>query len=67
MGGNIRANEDYDDDAFFSLETLEAEVKPDEVVGIVEIPGRVLAAGIEATHAGPPIPGTFALLNPHLI
>ena len=59
MGGNIRANEDYDDDAFFSLETLEAEIKPEEVVGIVEIPGHVLAAGIEATHAGPPIPGKF--------
>lgn len=59
MGGNIRANEDYDDDAFFSLETLEAEIKPDEVVGIVEIPGDVLAKGIESTHAGPPIPGWF--------
>uniref|UniRef100_A0A7S3KWW6 EF-hand domain-containing protein n=2 Tax=Amphora coffeiformis TaxID=265554 RepID=A0A7S3KWW6_9STRA len=57
MGGNIRANEDYDDDAFFSLETLEAEIKPDEIVGIVEIPGDILAAGIESTHSGPPIPG----------
>ena len=59
MGGNIRANEDYPDDAFFSLETMEAEIKPDEVVGIVEIPGRVLAEGIEFTHAGDPRPGWF--------
>ena len=59
MGGNIRANEDYDDTAFFSLETLEAEIKSDEVVGIVEIPGKVLAEGIESTHSGPPIPGWF--------
>lgn len=50
---------EYPDDAFFSLETLEAEIKPDEVVGIVPIPGRVLAEGIEATHAGDPIPGWF--------
>jgi 2',3'-cyclic-nucleotide 2'-phosphodiesterase (5'-nucleotidase family) len=59
MGGNIRANFEYDDDAFFSLETLESEVKADEVVGFVDMPGRVLAAGIEATHSGEPIPGWF--------
>jgi hypothetical protein len=57
MGGNIRGNADYPDDAFFSLETLEAEIKSDEVVGFTEMPGSVLAAGIEVTHAGPPIPG----------
>jgi 2',3'-cyclic-nucleotide 2'-phosphodiesterase (5'-nucleotidase family) len=59
MGGNIRGNEDYPDDAFFSLETLEAEIKSDEVVGFTEMPGSVLAAGIEATHAGDPRPGWF--------
>lgn len=59
MGGNIRGNEEYPDDAFFSLETLEAEIKSDEVIGYVDMPGHVLAAGIEATHAGDPIPGWF--------
>ena len=59
MGGNIRGNEDYPDDAFFSLETLEAEIKSDEVVGFTEVPGAVLAAGIEYTHAGDPRPGWF--------
>lgn len=59
MGGNIRGNEDYPEDAFFSLETLEAEIKPDEVIGFVDMPGEVLAAGIKATHSGDPIPGWF--------
>lgn len=59
MGGNIRGNEDYGEDSFFSLETLEAEIKSDEVIGFVDMPGHVLAAGIEATHAGDPIPGWF--------
>ena len=57
MGGNIRANEDYPPGAFFSVETLEAEIKSDEVIGCVPIPGSVLAQGIESTHAGDPIPG----------
>ena len=59
MGGNIRGNEDYPDDAFFSLETLEAEIKPDEVVGFVDMPGKVLAQGIKATHGGDPFPGWY--------
>ena len=59
MGGNIRGNEDYADASFFSMETLLQEIKEDEVVGIVSMPGYVLAAGIEATHAGAPIPGWF--------
>ena len=59
MGGNIRGGEDYPVGSFFSLEMLEAETKADEIVGIVPIPGRVLAAGIEATHGGDPIPGWF--------
>ena len=59
MGGNIRGNEDYADDSFFSLETLEAEIKPDEVIGIVDMPGHVMAAGIKSTHAGDPRPGWF--------
>ena len=57
MGGNIRGGEAYDIGSFFSLEMLEAEIKSDEIVGIVPIPGHVLAAGIEITHAGNPIPG----------
>ena len=32
MGGNIRGGADYSDESFFSLETLEAEVKPEEVL-----------------------------------
>ena len=57
MGGNIRGGEAYAEGSFFSLEMLEAEVKADEIVGIVPIPGSVLAAGIEHTHAGDPRPG----------
>lgn len=59
MGGNIRGGTDYPDDGFFSLEALEAEVKPDETVGIVQMPGWLLSEGIRATHRGPPIPGWF--------
>lgn len=57
MGGNIRGGEDYPDGSFFSLEMLEAEIKSDEVIGVVSIPGSVLAAGIECTHQGDPKPG----------
>ena len=57
MGGNIRGNADYPDDSFFSLEALEAEIKSDEVVAVVEMPGWLLADGITATHMGDPIPG----------
>lgn len=57
MGGNIRGNADYDDDDFFSMKALEAEIKSDEVVAVVPMPGWLLAKGIEATHAGDPIPG----------
>ncbi len=59
MGGNIRANHTYAEDSFFSMETLEAEIEADEVVGVVDIPGYVLAQGIEHTHAGDPNPGWF--------
>lgn len=60
MGGNIRGGEDYSANcSFFSLEMLEAEIKADEIVGIVPIPGHILAAGIESTHAGDPCPGWF--------
>mmetsp|Transcript_4160 Transcript_4160/g.11775 ORF Transcript_4160/g.11775 Transcript_4160/m.11775 type:complete len:792 (-) Transcript_4160:100-2475(-) len=57
MGGNIRGGESYGKGSFFSLEMLEAEVKADEIVGVVSMPGSVLAAGIEYTHAGDPRPG----------
>ena len=60
MGGNIRGNiDEYPEGSYFSLESLEAEIKADEVVAVVRMPGWLLAAGIEATHAGDPIPGWF--------
>jgi 2',3'-cyclic-nucleotide 2'-phosphodiesterase (5'-nucleotidase family) len=57
MGGNIRGNTEYPEGSFFSLEALEAEVKSNEVVAVVAMPGWLLAKGIEETHAGDPIPG----------
>ena len=39
------------------MEALEAEIKPEEVIGIVLMPGHILAKGIQETHAGDPIPG----------
>lgn len=57
MGGNIRGGKDYPPGSFFSLEALEAEIKSDEDIAIMEMPGRVLAEGIAATHSGDPIPG----------
>ena len=58
MGGNIRGNiDEYPKGSYFSLESLEAEIKADEVIAVVKMPGWLLAAGIEATHAGDPIPG----------
>jgi 2',3'-cyclic-nucleotide 2'-phosphodiesterase (5'-nucleotidase family) len=57
MGGNIRGGIDYEDASYFSLEALEAEIKPDEVVAVVPMPGWLLAEGVSATHAGDPIPG----------
>ena len=49
--------QDYPDGSFFSLEMLEAEIKSDEVLGVVYLPGAVLTEGIEATHQGDPKPG----------
>ena len=57
MGGNIRGGNDYPIGSFFSLEALEAEVKADETLAVVSIPGWVLSDGIRETHAGDPIPG----------
>jgi hypothetical protein len=57
MGGNIRGNADYELGSFFSLEALEAEVKADEVVAVIPMPGWLLAEGIQVTHAGGPISG----------
>jgi hypothetical protein len=57
MGGNIRGNADYEVGSFFSLEMLEAEIKTDEVVAVVPMPGWLLAQGIRATHSGEPISG----------
>jgi 2',3'-cyclic-nucleotide 2'-phosphodiesterase (5'-nucleotidase family) len=57
MGGNIRGGTDYPKGSYFSLEALEAEIKSDEVIAVVPMPGWLLAEGIQATHAGDPIPG----------
>ncbi|KAL7567910.1 hypothetical protein ACA910_019625 [Epithemia clementina (nom. ined.)] len=58
MGGNIRGNvQEYPPGSFFSLEALEAEIKSDEVIGVVKMPGWLLDEGVAATHAGEPIPG----------
>ena len=57
MGGNIRGGQDYEVGTFFSLEALEAEIKSDEVISVVPMPGWLLAEGVSATHAGDPIPG----------
>jgi len=57
MGGNIRGNCDYELGSFFSLEALEQEVKSDEVISNVEMPGWLLAKGIEETHTGDPKSG----------
>jgi len=57
MGGNIRGNASYDQDSFFSLEMLESEIKENEVVAVVDMPGWLLADGIQATHIGEPTPG----------
>lgn len=57
MGGNIRGGQSYPLGSFFSLEMLEAEIKSDEVVGIVPIPGKVLEEGIICTYEGDPKPG----------
>lgn len=57
MGGNIRGGTDYEVGSFFSLEALEAEIKSDETIAVINMPGSVLAEGIAATHSGDPIPG----------
>mmetsp|Transcript_22807 Transcript_22807/g.54034 ORF Transcript_22807/g.54034 Transcript_22807/m.54034 type:complete len:751 (-) Transcript_22807:119-2371(-) len=57
MGGNIRGGRDYEDGSYFSLEALEEEIKNDEVLGVVPMPGWLLSEGVTATHAGDPIPG----------
>jgi hypothetical protein len=57
MGGNIRGGTDYPEDSFFALETLEAEIKADETIAVILMPGWLLAKGVAETHAGGPIPG----------
>jgi hypothetical protein len=57
MGGNIRGGTDYPVGSFFSLEGLEAEIKSDEVMANVPMPGWLLIKGVQETHAGDPIPG----------
>jgi hypothetical protein len=57
MGGNIRGGTDYPQGSYFSLEALEAELKSDEVIAVIPMPGWLLADGIQATHSGDPKPG----------
>lgn len=57
MGGNIRGNREYELGSFFSLEALEAEVKPEETVAVVPMPGWLLERGVQETHGGDPISG----------
>lgn len=57
MGGNIRGGTEYPRGSFFSLEALEAEIKANETIAVVTLPGWVLSEGIADTHAGDPIPG----------
>jgi Ca2+-binding EF-hand superfamily protein len=57
MGGNIRGGREYEAGSYFSLEALEEEIKNDEVLGVVPMPGWLLSEGVTATHAGGPIPG----------
>ena len=57
MGGNIRGNASYKEGSFFSLEMLESEIKDNEVIAVVDMPGWLLADGIQATHVGDPKPG----------
>jgi len=57
MGGNIRGGTEYPLGSFFSLEALEAEIKGDETIAVVPMPGWLLAEGVASTHAGDPIPG----------
>lgn len=57
MGGNIRAGTEYARGCYFSLEALEAEVKSDEALGVVPMPGWLIDAAVSETHAGEPIPG----------
>ena len=59
MGGNIRGGSLYPLGSYFSLEMLEAEVKSDESLGVVEMPGWLLDEAVTQTHAGDPIPGWF--------
>lgn len=57
MGGNIRGNADYKRGSYFSLEMLESEIKGNEVIAVVEMPGWLLLEGVQATHCGEPKPG----------
>lgn len=57
MGGNIRGGADYPANSFFSLEALEAELKSDEALGVVPMPGWLIDAAVAETHAAGPVPG----------
>ena len=53
----LQSQADYELGSFFSLEALEAEIKSDEVVAVVPMPGWLLAKGVQETHAGDPVSG----------
>ena len=57
MGGNIRGGADYSPEFSSLWKHWKRKVKPEEVVGIVEMPGWLLSEGVRATHRGDPIPG----------
>ena len=40
---------------------MEAEVKSDEVIGVLDMPGWVISEGVRETHRGEPIPGWFQM------
>mmetsp|Transcript_14337 Transcript_14337/g.21642 ORF Transcript_14337/g.21642 Transcript_14337/m.21642 type:complete len:626 (+) Transcript_14337:150-2027(+) len=64
MGGNVRAGKKYDDDEkFMSLEILESEIKSDETLGLIWMPGSLISKGVQATHIGDPIPGWMQFCN----
>lgn len=52
-GGDIRGGIDYEDDSFFSMESLKNEVQEKYQVCVVELPGSVIAEGIPASHGEP--------------
>ncbi len=49
-GGNVRGGRLYQKDAHFSLESLKSEVHPKMDIGVVRMPGRVIAEAVRDSH-----------------